>query len=145
MRADIPDFLREAVSHGRKSDKTESGQFPGNPYREPVRICKQMKALHSSFANSVRKRLNRSSSAAPFFVSHSHITRTLHPASTNDLRFRASLALFPSNLGIQNSSLDFGSRPRAHPSCMCQKQPLTNMAFFLFRKTISGFPGKSRI
>ena len=64
--------------------------------------------------------------------------RTRQPASRSSRVTFRSRALFESNLGDQNSSLEFGTRVcRGHP---CQKQPSTKSAIRSRRHTKSGRP-----
>ena len=89
---------------------------------------------------------NRAASAASSFTSHSHNTRTDHPASRNVARFRSSRATFRASFAAHQSARTFGSTALRHAGSgwRCQKQPRTSMIFRRPESTISGVPGKSR-
>lgn len=73
--------------------------------------------------------------------SHSQTVNTRHPAAYSSFLTRSSRSLFLRIFSSQNLMFDFGSRPAAHPTCPCQKQPLTITTVRYRLSTISGFPG----
>lgn len=81
------------------------------------------------------------SSGNRFFTSHSQITITCQPAASSAACSFLSRATLRSNLACQNSTLDLGIVAVLHPSCRCQKQPLTKMTVCHFGSTMSGCPG----
>ena len=76
-----------------------------------------------------------------FFNSHSQTVITFQPRCFNSSFYIISLSLVLLILFIQKSVLVFGSTKYLHPSCPCQKHPLTKIIVLYFLKIISGFPG----
>ncbi len=76
------------------------------------------------------------------FSSHSQTTNTLHPSEMRVDMFFASRVLFFSILSPQNTAFVLGSTKNEHPSCPCQKQPLTKTTLLYLGKTMSGLPGR---
>jgi hypothetical protein len=83
----------------------------------------------------------RRPSTAASWVSHSHMTRTSQPSTSNASAFLVSRALFLSNFSRQYSTRVEGMWESTQPSCECQKQPWTWMIFRCRAKTRSGRPG----
>lgn len=71
---------------------------------------------------------------------HAHNVITCQPLARSSSSFCRSRSLFRSIFACQNAVFVFGSTNSLHPSCPCQKQPLTNIAVLYLRITISGFP-----
>lgn len=87
--------------------------------------------------------LFRLSSADFFFSSHSHITRTLHPADLSARWFSMSRSTFLVIFCFQYSSFEDG-HTNLPQSCLCQKHPFTNTTVLYFGSTRSGHPGSDR-
>jgi len=77
-------------------------------------------------------------------VWHCQTVKTSQPSERKSALFRLSRARFPISFGPQNSNLDLGGRPIGH-RWVCQKQPLTKITLPRAGKTMSGFPGRSRL
>ncbi len=71
---------------------------------------------------------------------HAHNVITCQPLARSSSSFCWSRSLFRSIFACQNAVLVFGSTNCLHPSCPCQKQPLTNIAVLYLRITMSGLP-----
>lgn len=72
---------------------------------------------------------------------HAHNVITCQPLARSISSFRRSRSRLRSIFACQNAVFVFGSTNSLHPSCPCQKQPLTNIAVLYLRITISGLPG----
>jgi hypothetical protein len=114
-----------------------------DPHSQSASAREQFNAFHLATLPT-RKRLSFRASASLFFNSHSQMTNTRHFAALSAAILRASRSLLPSSFFVQNCTLDFGIRARAHPLCLCQKHPWTKITARRERKTKSGVPGRSR-
>lgn len=109
---------------------------PRCPQRQSSGSGEQLQRLHCF---SSRNFLNLSSNFSSLPNWNSQMTKTLQPD------FRKSRTRFPFNLGSQKSKRDFGkcANLQRFAGCRCQKQPLTEMAFFLGEKRGRAFPANS--
>ena len=92
---------------------------------------------------SVYKRSRRSWRTGAF-SSHPQTTKTRQPRACRSAVLSISRCRFRSSFLVQKSQFDFDGRYDLHPSCMCQKQPLTKTTVLYFARTMSGVPGYRR-
>src|SRR5262249_32056734 len=91
----------------------------------------------------LRKRLKAERTASLFRNSHSQMVSVLHPRSLSCWTTRSSRTIFDEIFFSQKSLLVFGRVfPLGHCVCPCQKHPCTKITLFIFRRTISGVPGR---
>ena len=76
------------------------------------------------------------------FSSHSQTTMTCQPIAASFFCSSLSRSLFLWIFFSQKSVFVFGIRKYLHPSCPCQKHPLTKIQVRYLRSTRSGWPGR---